>query len=233
MTTIVTRAYKDQDTAKSVVAALRAEGHPDRDMDLFTKGDADLADKLAAAKVPADAVGAFVKAIEGGKPVVVARAEITPFGAAARARKVLDAFNPVKVQGSDGDFYLSVVPMAGAAATTIGGGDAHGLIWTRPGEIAAKRGWTFSGMMGWKLKSDRRPSDQAIYRGGKLFTEGFAALLSRRKPVEGAIYREKKLFTAGFYPMLSGRKPSPDAVMKDHPFMSQKFWKGPLLSERR
>ncbi|MGY6633609.1 MAG: hypothetical protein ACXIU8_07670 [Alkalilacustris sp.] len=230
MTTIVTRAYKDLDTAKSVMEALRAEGHPDRDMDLFNKGDSKLAEKLAAAKVPDEAVPAFVKAIEGGKPVVVARAEITPFGAAARAKNVLNAFNPVSVQGTDGDFYLSTVPVGGPAATIDG---AHGLIWTRPEEIAAKRGWSFSRRMGWRVLSDRRPSKEAIYRGRKLFSAGFYPLLSTRKPAEGAVYRGKKLFTEGYWPMLSDRKPAPEVIMKDHPFMSQRFWKAPLLSERR
>ena len=230
MTTIVARAYKDLDTAKSVMEALRAEKHPDRDMDVFKKGDAKLAEKLAEAKVPAEAVDSFAKAIEGGKPVVVARAEITPFGAAARAKNVMNSFNPVSVQGSDGDFYLAAVPLEGGAATID---SSHGLIFTKPGDIAAKRGWKFSSSMGWDLLSKRRPAAQIVYRGRKLFSEGYYPLLSRRKPVEGAIYREKKLFTQGFWPMLSERKPADGLVMKDHPFMSQRFWKGPLLSERR
>ncbi len=232
MTTIVARAYKDLDTAKSVMEALRAENHPDRDMDLFKKGDANLAEKLAAAKVPAEAVEAFAKAVEGGKPVVVARAEITPFGAAARAKSVCNAYNPVSVQGTDGDFYLSTVPLTAATATVSAGG-AHGLVATNPGDIAAKRGWTLSRAMGWSLLSDRRPSNEAVYRGKKFFTEGFAPLLSKRKPADGAVYSGKKLFTAGYWPMLSERKPAEGAVMKDHPFMSQRFWKAPLLSERR
>ncbi|MGY6411962.1 MAG: hypothetical protein ACXIUV_13180 [Alkalilacustris sp.] len=230
MTTIVARAYKDLDTAKSVVEALRAENHPDRDMDMFKKGDAKLAEKLAEAKIPADAVDAFAKAIEGGKPVVVARAEITPFGAAARAKNVLNSFNPVSVQGTDGDFYLASVPLEGTAATID---SAHGLIFTKPGDIAAKRGWMFSKNMGWDLLSKRRPNPQAIYRGTKFFTEGYFPLLSKRKPVEGVIYRGKKLFTEGYWPMLSDRKPADGLVMKDHPHMSQRFWKAPLLSERR
>ena len=230
MTTIVTRAYKDLDTAKSVMEALRAEGHPDRDMDLFNKGDGNLADKMAAAKIPPEAVPAFVKAAEGGKPVVVARAEITPFGAAARAKNVCDSFNPVSVQGTDGDFYVSTVPLNGTAATID---SAHGLVATNPAAIQAMRGWTLSGAMGWRLRSDRRPSDQAVYRGGKFFTSGYYPLVSKRKPVEGTIYREKKLFTSGFWPMLSDRKPAEGVIMKDHPFMSQRFWKQPLLSERR
>ncbi len=230
MTTIVARAYKDLDTAKSVVEALRAENHPDRDMDMFKKGDAKLAEKLAEAKIPAEAVDAFVKTIEGGKPVVVARAEITPFGAAARAKNVLSSFNPVSVQGTDGDFYLAAVPLEGTAATIDG---SHGLVLTNPGDIAAKRGWRFSTSMGWSLLSPRKPRPDAVYTGKKTFTESYYPLISRRKPVEGVIYRGKKLFTEGYWPMLSSRKPADGLVMKDHPFMSQKFWKGPLLSERR
>ncbi len=230
MTTIVARAYKDLDTAKSVMEALRAENHPDRDMDLFKKGDAKLPEKLAEAKVPADAVDALAKAIEGGKPVVVARAEITPFGAAARAKNVLNSFNPVSVPGTDGDYYLASVPLEGTGKTIDG---SHGLIFTNPEDVKAKRGWLFSKNMGWSLLSPRRPSDQAIYRGRKLFSEGFYPLLSKRKPVEGTIYREKKLFTSGYWPMLSDRKPAEGLVMKDHPYMSQRFWKAPLLSERR
>jgi hypothetical protein len=229
MTTIVTRAYKDLDTAKAVVEALRAEGHPARDMNLFAKGEADLADKLAAAKVPADAVPAFVKAIEGGKPVVVARAEITPFGAAATAKRVLGSFNPVAVAGTDGDFYLSTVPMAGPAARI---NTDHSLVWTRPEEIAGKRGYRFSDSFGWKLLSDRKPNEGTIYRGARFFAQG-GGHLSSRKPAEGSVYKGKKHFTDGWFGgLLSSRKPAEGLVMKDHPHMSQRFWPAPLLSQR-
>jgi hypothetical protein len=232
MTTIVTRAYKDLDTAKAVAEALRAEGHPARDMDMFAKGEADLAGKLAAAKVPADAVPAFVKAIEGGKPVVVARAEITPFGAAATAKRVLGSFNPVAVEGTDGDFYLSTVPLTGPAASIR---TDHGLIWTRPEEIAGKRGYRFSDNFGWKLLSDRKPREGTIHSGRKLFTEGwFGGLLSSRKPAEGTIKKDHPHMSKAFWPapLLSERKPAEGTIMKDHPHMSQRFWPGPLLSQR-
>ncbi len=230
MTTIVARAYKDLDTAKSVVEALRAEGHPDRDMDLFNKGDGKLAEKLAGAKVPEEAVEAFVKSIEGGKPVVVARAEITPFGAAARAKRVLNSFNPVAVAGTDGDFYAGKVEIGTPGAVID---SAHALQLTRPEAVREMRDWRFSSYFGWPLKSDRRPNDQAIYRERKLFTEGFFPLISKRRPPEQAVYRERKLFTEGFYPLLSDRKPAENVIMKDHPFMSQRFWKQPLLTQRR
>lgn len=230
MTTIVTRAYKDLDTAKSAVEALRAEGHPKRDVDLIKKGDSDIEGKLAAAKVPAEAVPAYAKAIEDGKPVVVARAEITPFGAAARAKQVLNDFNPVTVKGADGDFYAGAVDMSGPGATID---PKHALQLTRPEAIREMRDWKFSNLFGWRLKSERRPSDQAVYRGRKMFSEGFFPLLSKRRPPEGAIYRERKLFTEGFYPILSDRKPAENVIMRDHPFMSQRFWKQPLLTDRR
>lgn len=233
MTTIVTRAYKDLDTAKSVMAALRAENHPDRDMDLFQKGDADLAEKMAAAKVPTEAVPAFVKAAESGKPVVVARAEITPFGAAARARSVCNAFNPVSVQGTDGDFYLSTVPLQSGKATTAGVPGSHDLVATTPESIRGMRGWTFSGAMGWSLLSDRRPRKDLVYSGGKYFSAGFMSLLSSRKPSEGTVYSGGKHFTSGYWPLLSERKPADGLVMKDHPHMSKRVWNAPLLSERR
>lgn len=232
MTTIVTRAYKDLDTAKAVVEALRAEGHPARDMDIFAKGDADLADKLAAAKVPASAVAAYVKAIEGGKPVVVARAEITPFGAAATAKRVLNSFNPVAVAGTDGDFYASTVPLTGPAASIRAD---HGLIWTQPEEIAGKRGYRFSDNFGWKMLSDRKPAEGTIYSGRKHFTEGwFGGLLSSRKPAEGTIKTDHPHMSKSFWPapLLSDRKPAPGLVMKDHPHMSKSFWPAPLLSQR-
>jgi hypothetical protein len=232
MTTIVTRAYKDLETAKAVVEALRAEGHPARDMNLFAKGEADLEAKLAAAKVPASAAAAYAKAVEGGKPVVVARAEITPFGAAATAKRVLNSFNPVAVAGADGDFYVSTVPMSGPAASIR---TDHGLIWTRPEEIAGKRGYRFSSNFGWKLLSDRKPAEGAIYKGRKHFTEGwFGGLLSTRKPAEGTIKKDHPHMSKSFWPsaLLSDRKPAEGTIMKDHPHMSQRFWPAPLLSQR-
>ena len=229
MTTIVTRAYKDLDTAKAVVEALRAEGHPDRDMDLFAKGEADLAGKLAAAKVPANAVPAYVKAVEGGKPVVVARAEITPFGAAARAKSVANSFNPVAVPGTDGDFYAATVPISGPGANIR---SDHGLIWTTREEIEGKRGYSFSANFGWKMLSERKPAEGIVYKGSKFFAMG-SGHLSARKPAEGTIYSGKKHFTEGWFGgLLSPRKPAPGLVMKDHPHMSQRFWPAPLLSQR-
>jgi hypothetical protein len=229
MTTIVTRAYKDLDTAKAVAEALRAEGHPDRDMDLFAKGEKDLAEKLAAAKVPAEAVPAYVKAVEGGKPVVVARAEITPFGAAARAKKVADSFNPVAVEGASGDFYVSTVPISGPAANIKGD---HGLIWTQPEEIAGKRGYFFSSNFGWKMLSDRKPAAGIIYSGTKFFAMG-SGHLSTRKPAEGTVYKGRKHFTEGWFGgLLSARKPAEGLVKKDHPHMSKSFWPAPLLKDR-
>lgn len=231
MTTIVTRAYKDLDTAKAVAEALRAEGHPARDMDLFAKGDKDLAEKLAAAKVPGEAVAAYVKAIEGGRPVVVARAEITPFGAAATAKKVVDSFNPVAVEGVGGDFYVSTVPISGPAASIKGD---HGLIWTTREEIAGRRGYFFSSNFGWKMLSDRKPAPGIVYKGTHHFAAGFfGGLLSSRKPAEGTVYTGKKHFTEGWFGgLLSDRKPAEGLVMKDHPHMSQRFWPAPLLSQR-
>ena len=229
MTTIVARAYKDLDTAKAVAEKLRAEGHPDRDMDLFAKGEADLAAKLAAAKVPESAVPAYVKAIEGGKPVVVARAEITPFGAAARAKSVADSFNPVAVPGADGDFYASTVPMSGPSATINAD---HGLIWTQPEEIAGKRNYRFSANFGWKMLSDRKPAEGVVYKGTKFFAAG-SGHLSPRKPAEGTIYTGKKHFTEGWFGgLLSDRKPAEGLVKKDHPHMSKSFWPAPLLKDR-
>ena len=229
MTTIVTRAYKDLDTAKSVVEALRAEGHPDRDMDLFAKGEKDLADKLAAAKVPAGAVPAYVKAVEGGKPVVVARAEITPFGAAARAKKVVDSFNPVTVEGAEGDHYASTVPISGPSANIKAD---HGLIWTQPEEIAGRRGYFFSSNFGWKMLSDRKPAEGIVYKGTKFNAQG-SGHLSDRKPAEGSIYKGTKFFTEGWFGgLLSPRKPAEGLVKKDHPYMSQGFWPAPLLKDR-
>lgn len=229
MTTIVTRAYKDLDTAKAAVEALRAEGHPARDMDLVAKGDADIAGKLAAAKVPAEAVPAYAKAAEGGKPVVVARAEITPFGAAATAKRVLNSFNPVAVGDSNGDFYASTVPLSGPAANIR---TDHGLIWTRPEEIAGKRGYRFSSNFGWKLLSDRKPREGTIHSGTKFFAMG-SGHLSTRKPAEGTVYKGRKHFTEGWFGgLLSPRKPAEGLVMKDHPHMSQRFWPAPLLKDR-
>ena len=229
MTTIITRAYKDLDTAKAVMDKLRAEGHPDRDMDLVAKGDGDLAAKLKAAKVPEGAVAAYAKAADGGKPVVVARAEITPFGAAARAKSVADSFNPVPVAGAEGDHYIATVPIAGASASIR---SDHGLIWTTKEEIEGRRGYFFSSNFGWRLLSERKPSESIVYKGTKFNAMG-SGHLSERKPAEGTVYKGTKHFTAGWFGgLLSNRKPAPGLVKTDHPHMSTGFWPAPLLSKR-
>ena len=240
MTTVVTRAYKNLDTARKVADALRDAGLSPKGFDVFSKGEADLEAKLAAAKVEPGSVAAFAKAVAAGNPVVVGRAEITPFGAAARAKEVVASFDPVEVPDAKGDHYVSTVPISAATATATSAGsidDRHGLIMSSDMLPGRQTQWRISDSFGWKLLSDRKPAETLVMKGKRFMSQSFwpAPLLSSRKPAAGAVKTDHPHMSKGFWPapLLSSRKPAPGVVKTDHPHMSKGFWPAPLLSERR
>ena len=96
MTTIITRAYKDQKAANAVADALRAKSFPESTFDVISGKGA--ADSMATAGVSEAEAAVYGPMVDGGNAVVVVRAPFTPFGAARTAMQIADAGGPLEVE---------------------------------------------------------------------------------------------------------------------------------------
>ncbi|MEO1491624.1 MAG: hypothetical protein AAFV19_05660 [Pseudomonadota bacterium] len=86
MTTIITRLYKDEQTANGVAQALKDQKFRSNMLDVIVKGG-DTAAQMSEAKVPAGVAGDYADGINGGNALLVVRA---PFGAAEKAGILVD-----------------------------------------------------------------------------------------------------------------------------------------------
>ena len=59
MTTVISRVYADKETADGIVSALRDEGHPASNIDVFHAGEDGLQERMEAARVDADSAAVF------------------------------------------------------------------------------------------------------------------------------------------------------------------------------
>jgi hypothetical protein len=86
MTTIITRLYKDEQTANGVAHALLDNNFRRNMLDVIVRGG-DTGALMAEAKVPGSVAEAYAEGIESGSALLVVRA---PFGAAEKAGIVVD-----------------------------------------------------------------------------------------------------------------------------------------------
>lgn len=207
MTTIITRVYKDEAAAQGVAEALRTAGHPAGAISLIAKGQGDIEQQLASARVPAQAVAAYAKAVKGGKALVVARAEITPFGAARNARQVMDAHEPITIAGAVPEHIADGPAASNARAPSILA-DHRRFLSTDMDPGRKKPHRFFSDSLGFRLLSDRKPAEGTVMKGG--------AFMSQR-------------FWSG--PLLK-KEPRKSSVMPGAPYMSQSFWPAKLVTRR-
>ena len=110
MTTVSSRAYADTATAEGVVTALKEAGFPDANIDLIQGGGGSLQKSMIAARVPEEAVDAYVSVLSPGTALVVARSELTPFGAARTAMSIMNAAAPLPVALETQDHYIREQP---------------------------------------------------------------------------------------------------------------------------
>ncbi len=93
MTTVITRAYADEQSAKGIRERLYREGFPRHQMSVISANGRDRAtvvDKLTEALVPEGAAETYADRIMGGASVVVLRATYKPLNA---VRKANDTFH--------------------------------------------------------------------------------------------------------------------------------------------
>ena len=86
MTTIITRLYKDEQTANGVAQALLENHFRQKMLDVIVKGG-DTETLMTEAKVPAGVAAGYAEGINGGNALLVVRA---PFGGSEEARMIVD-----------------------------------------------------------------------------------------------------------------------------------------------
>lgn len=122
MTTIITRLYADQATARAVVAMLLQKGQDEDTIDIITRdtlGGPEAA--MRAARVPAASAAAYVSAMTGREALVVVAAPFNPIGTAREAIRVVNRTPAIKVGLADEDVYLREAPRPDIARNLLAG----------------------------------------------------------------------------------------------------------------
>lgn len=110
MTTVISRVYADEATADSVLAALRAAGHPEANIDKFKAGGKNLTAKISAARVAREAASTYARMLKNDTTLVVIRAPFTPFGAARDAMSIADSVDSLPAKVETQNLYIREEP---------------------------------------------------------------------------------------------------------------------------
>ncbi|WP_299042803.1 hypothetical protein [uncultured Tateyamaria sp.] len=105
MTTVITRLYADDATAKRITSTLQSKGFPEDTMDVFPAGTS--AETLMEARVDEASANAFAGALSGDMALMVVRAPVTPFGAARAAMTAADSVTSTRVPGTEENRHIS------------------------------------------------------------------------------------------------------------------------------
>ncbi|MEM8655823.1 MAG: hypothetical protein AAGF36_13860 [Pseudomonadota bacterium] len=105
MTTVITRLYADDATAKRVTSDLASAGFPADTMDVFPAGTN--AEALMDARVDEASANAYASAMTGDMALMVVRAPVTPFGAARAAMNAANRVTSTRVPGTDENRHIS------------------------------------------------------------------------------------------------------------------------------
>lgn len=211
MTTIITRLYSDEATARAVQGELTAAGFPESRTDVIGEG-ADARSAMVAAQVPADSAATYADAMAPGNALIVVRAPVVPFGIARKAMGIVDAHGPLDAGVANENVYLredgGTGTDSGATSRMVAKNvnTDHPLYLTPKPDSGSWRKGTITDKYGFKLLSPHRET---------------------RSVMPDAPFMSQKFWPA---PLLSKteRKPS---VLPGAPFMSTKFWPAPLLSK--
>jgi hypothetical protein len=198
MTTIITRLYSDQATARTVQSALLQAGQDQDTIQIITRdamGGAEAA--MRAARVPAPSAAAYAAAMSSGEALVVVHAPFNPMGTARDAIKIVNRHPSIKVGLGDEDVYIREY-----ASTQVSGNvlTSHPLIMSNPfgrpshGHIlgnnpiihsrertSAIRGGSYMSRFFWPMKLLSRAKDgTSAIQGGFLFSNMFGIPLLAR-----------------------------------------------------
>jgi len=109
MTTIISRHYADAKTADGVVAALHDAGFPEETVMVIGSADTQA---MMDARVAESTAMAYASAMSAKSTLVVVHAPFTPFGAAMKAKDIVNAAPSMRLDGQDENRYISETPNA-------------------------------------------------------------------------------------------------------------------------
>ncbi len=200
MTTVITRAYADEQSAKGIYERLYRQGFPRHQMSLISaNGEAAgaIADRMKRAMVPDEVAGTYAERVAGGASLVVVRATYKPLNAVRIANdtfqtsgaldvgiheqqfKMPTPIDPAPSVLKDHPRFFTTAPRSGHQ-----GGPVTENLGMRMVSQHKTRNSAISGgkmMMGGKVKQGRN-ANSAI-SGGKYMSRAFwpGPLLSKRK----------------------------------------------------
>jgi hypothetical protein len=223
MTTVVSRLYDQVETAQRVADQLRAEGFPASTLSVLTSADAAA---MAAARIPASQVAAYVAKMQPGQAVFVCRAQLTPFGAARRAIDLADGAPAILGANS----YLRQTPQMEPGLNSVL--PTHPTMMTRDDYVGSGWAeWRASHLFGWHTVSVRRAAPDNLIKGDRVMSRAFwPGKLISDKPRKPSVISGGRLFLSSARSTQSRR--TRRGILTDHPRISEMFgW--PTLSARR
>lgn len=220
MTTVITRLFTDETTARSAVDRLNFRGVPRRQCDVFVAGVD--APKLEKAMVNADASATYLAALKSGQALVVVRTTYRPLGAARLTREILADRGAIETGGITEDYFVPGATYKHKTSILLD----HPRILSSPHEIKLRGPITPSFGMG-LLKPHR--TKRSVMSGGRYMSRAFwpTKLISQkaRKPsvIHGGRYMSK-----AFWPRpLISNKPRRKSVIPGggHPLSRLFGWR--------
>lgn len=145
MTTVISRVYADEATADSVIAQLQDTGFPKSTYDKISSGGSPA--EIEATQVAQKTAAVYAGMLTNGATLVVVRAELTPFGAAKAATKIMDAASPLQAEVETETLYIRSAPpnVNIFKGSVLEGGP---LFLTTKAELARKRDRGLSASLG-------------------------------------------------------------------------------------
>ena len=205
MTTVITRLFASEKTARSVTNRLHRERFSSRSYSVITEGDADssaaLVDRLERAQVDPAAAAAYAKHLTGDAALLLISVTYKPLGAAQIARGILAEYETIDVGTVPEDIYMPDGP--------------------EPAQSVLKEHPRF-------LTLTPDPDDPP--RGP--VTSGFMKLLSPHRTKRSVISGERRMSRMFWPKPLVSHKRSATSAISGGAHMSRKFWPQDLLSRK-
>lgn len=206
MTTIITRLYKDEQTANAAVSDLRENNFPDDTHDVFS-GSGTSADEIEAAGVDREKAEVYASKLGDGNSLLVVRAPFVPFGAASTAIRTVDS-HPVVASGVENENQLVSYEMAEPSVGSVLRN--HPLMLTRRKNVGG--GGTLSESLGMRMLSSPWPRTSAVGESGHWSTAVAPIPLIKSGARKLSVFTENRYFGAFLFPLLWRRERSKSVI---------------------
>ena len=190
MTTVITRLYGDEQSAKGVRERLYREGFPRHMLSLVTPGDRDVHAKIERALVPAEAAATYAARVSEGASLVVARATYKPLNAVRVANEVFETSGAM-ASGLDEDMFKVPTPIDKSPSII----KDHPRFFTMPPN-RDHVGGPLSDQFGFRLVSAQKRRDSVLHDGKLFFGDG---IMRNRK--SNSVFRNGGFMSKYFWPM--------------------------------